>query len=152
MRAMLASFLTHLLWQPWQLGAPWLAKLFLDFEPGIHYPQWQMQAGVTGINTVRIYNPVKQGQDNDPQGIFVKNWVPELRNVPEAFIHEPWKLSEMEQQLYGVVIAMGGHEGLSWQSKAGKTGPLCFKLKYKVWNKSFLLILQKITTIWTSSA
>lgn len=43
MRAMLASFLTHLLWQPWQPGAQWLAQLFLDFEPGIHYPQWQMQ-------------------------------------------------------------------------------------------------------------
>lgn len=104
MRAMLASFLTHLLWQPWQDGAEWLAQLFLDFEPGIHYPQWQMQAGVTGINTVRIYNPVKQGQDNDPKGIFVKKWVPELRNVPENFIHEPWKMSLMEQQLYGVLI------------------------------------------------
>jgi len=104
MRAMLASFLTHLLWQPWQPGAEWLAKLFLDFEPGIHYPQWQMQAGVTGINTVRIYNPVKQGQDNDPTGVFVKKWVPELRGVPEAFLHEPWKMSAMEQQLYHVSI------------------------------------------------
>ncbi|MBI1228325.1 MAG: deoxyribodipyrimidine photolyase [Bacteroidetes bacterium] len=104
MRAMLASCLTHLLWQPWQPGAEWLAKLFLDFEPGIHYPQWQMQSGVTGINTVRIYNPVKQGQDNDPKGIFVKQWVPELRNVPENFIHEPWKMSAMEQQLYGVAL------------------------------------------------
>lgn len=104
MRAMLASFLTHLLWQPWQPGAEWLAKLFLDFEPGIHYPQWQMQAGVTGINTVRIYNPVKQGQDNDPTGVFVKTWVPELRNVPEAFLHTPWKMLAMEQQLYGVVL------------------------------------------------
>ncbi len=104
MRAMLASCLTHLFWQPWQPGAEWLAKLFLDFEPGIHYPQWQMQSGVTGINTVRIYNPVKQGQDNDPNGIFVKQWVPELRNVPEGFIHEPWKMSDMEQQFYGVII------------------------------------------------
>ncbi len=104
MRAMLASFLTHLLWQPWQPGAEWLAKLFLDFEPGIHYPQWQMQSGVTGINTVRIYNPVKQGQEHDPTGFFVKQWVPELRNVPENFIHEPWKMTLMEQQLYGVVI------------------------------------------------
>lgn len=104
MRAMLASFLAHLLWQPWQPSAEWLAKLFLDFEPGIHYPQWQMLAGVTGINTVRIYNPVKQGKDNDPTGAFVKTWVPELQEVPETFVHEPWKMSPMKQQLFKVEI------------------------------------------------
>lgn len=102
MRAMLVSFLTHHLRQNWQTGADHLARIFLDFEPGIHYPQFQMQAGVTGINTVRIYNPVKQSQDHDPEGIFIKKWLPELRSIPNSLIHEPWKLTEMEQSIYQI--------------------------------------------------
>ena len=50
-----------------------------------------MQSGVTGINTVRIYNPVKQSIDQDPEGHFIRRWVPELRSIDVAFIHEPWK-------------------------------------------------------------
>lgn len=104
MRSMLASFLTHHLWQPWQAGAAHLARQFLDYEPGIHYPQFQMQAGTMGVNTIRIYNPVKQGKDHDPEGFFIKKWIPELKNVPVEFIHEPWRMSEMEQQLHKVKL------------------------------------------------
>ena len=98
MRAMVVSFLTHHLWQDWRWGSPILSKYFLDFEPGIHFSQFQMQAGVTGINTVRMYNPVKQSMDNDTEGRFIKRWVPELQNVPIQFIHEPWKLTALDRK------------------------------------------------------
>lgn len=104
MRAMLVSFFCHHLFQDWRLGSHHLAQLFLDYEPGIHYPQFQMQAGTTGINTIRIYNPIKQSSDHDPEGNFIRKWIPALNNVPTSFIHEPHKMSLMDQALCNVFI------------------------------------------------
>ena len=91
MRSMLVSFASHHLWLHWRPTAHHLGRLFTDFEPGIHYCQMQMQSATTGINTVRIYNPIKQGQDQDPDGVFTRRWVPELADVPDEHLQTPWE-------------------------------------------------------------
>tara|TARA_Y100001933_G_C18741789_1_gene456064 strand:- start:32 stop:640 length:609 start_codon:yes stop_codon:yes gene_type:complete len=106
LRAMVVSFYTHILWQNWVPASVHLAKMFLDYTPGIHFPQIQMQSGTTGVNTIRIYNPIKQSQEKDKDGIFIMKWVPELKNIPISFIHEPWKMTQMEQLLNNFQIGI----------------------------------------------
>jgi deoxyribodipyrimidine photo-lyase len=106
MRAMLVTFWSFTLWQDWRTGARHLARLFLDFEPGIHYPQWQMQSGTTGYGTLRIYNPTVQCERHDPAGDFIRRWIPELKNVPPPLLFEPWKMTALDQKWYSCTIGM----------------------------------------------
>ena len=104
MRAMLVSFASYQLWLDWKKTSKHLARLFTDYEPGIHYSQFQMQSGTTGINTIRIYNPIKQSTDQDPEGEFIKKWVPELTEIPNKLVHEPWKLTYIDQKSLGFEV------------------------------------------------
>ncbi|MFM7800821.1 MAG: FAD-binding domain-containing protein [Limnohabitans sp.] len=97
MRAMLVSVAAYPLWLHWRPVGNWLATQFLDYEPGIHWSQLQMQSGTTGINTTRVYNPIKQAKDHDPHGKFVRRWLPRMRDVPQEWIFQPWLMPHMMQ-------------------------------------------------------
>jgi deoxyribodipyrimidine photo-lyase len=90
MRAMVMAVASYHLRLDWRQSGAVLARLFTDYEPGIHWSQVQMQSGTTGTNIPRIYNPVKQGHDQDPDGSFIRRWLPELAQMPTSLLHEPW--------------------------------------------------------------
>jgi deoxyribodipyrimidine photo-lyase len=90
-RSMLVAVVCYQLWQDWREPGLHLARLFTDYEPGIHWPQIQMQSGTTGINTLRVYDPIKQGLDHDPDGSFVARWLPELARLPMPYRMAPWR-------------------------------------------------------------
>jgi deoxyribodipyrimidine photo-lyase len=104
MRAMLVSFAAYHLWLHWRAPGQFLARQFLDFEAGIHWPQMQMQSGTTGINTLRIYSPAKQARDHDPDGAYVRRWVPEYGTsaYPKPIVDERPALAVAKERLYGL--------------------------------------------------
>ena len=106
MRAMLVSVAAYPLWLHWRPVGQWLAREFLDYEPGIHWSQMQMQSGTTGINTTRVYNPIKQAHDHDPQGHFVRRWLPYMRKVPQTWLFEPWRMPADVQARCGVQVGV----------------------------------------------
>ena len=88
MRAMIMSFASYNLWQPWQKTSPLLAELFVDYEPGIHISQVQMQSGVTGINLPRIYSVTKQSVEQDPYLQWTTKRLPILAGLDQKNTHE----------------------------------------------------------------
>lgn len=126
MRAMLMSFAAYHLWLHWREPALHLARQFTDFEPGIHYPQIQMQSGTTGINAARIYNPVKQALDQDAQGTFIRRWCPELAHVPADYLPQPWLLTPSLQQQYGCVLGRDYPLAIVDVAQAGRAAAVRF--------------------------
>ncbi|MEQ9504722.1 MAG: FAD-binding domain-containing protein [Hyphomonas sp.] len=103
-RAMVMGFVSHHLWLDWRLPAERIAARFTDFEPAIHYAQARMQAAATGAEAPRVFNPVKQSVLQDPDGAFIRQWVPELARLPNAFLHAPWEAPPEFLSAAGVVL------------------------------------------------
>lgn len=108
LRMIVASFLVKDLLIPWQRGAEWFWDTLVDADLANNTLGWQWAAGcgADAAPYFRIFNPVTQGLRFDPQGDYVRRWVPELSQLPEQFVHEPWKApaairSEAEVQLGG---------------------------------------------------
>ena len=136
MRAMLMSFASYNLWIPWQESGLKLAQKFIDYEPGIHWNQCQMQSGTTSINTNRIYNPIKQGKDHDPKGIFIKRWVPELKDISEDLIHEPWLINNFDIYNYLTINYFKPIVDLKITSKDARKSLFQISQKKGYWNIS----------------
>jgi len=105
-RMITASFLTKDLLINWQEGEKWFMQHLVDGDIASNNGGWQWSAGV-GTDAApyfRIFNPILQGKKFDPAGKYIKKWVPELRNVPESYIHEPWLMPMDMQEQSGVCI------------------------------------------------
>lgn len=106
LRMVAASFLTKDLLVDWRLGERYFAEKLIDFDLAANSGGWQWAASV-GCDAqpwFRIFNPVTQSEKFDPQGKFIRRYLPELKNVPDKFIHAPWTLPPLEQKARGCVI------------------------------------------------
>ena len=105
-RMIAASFLVKDLLIDWRWGERYFMQHLLDGDPASNNGGWQWAAG-TGTDAApyfRIFNPVRQGEKHDPDGEYIRRWIPELKDVPGEYIHEPWKLSEEEQRNFNCRI------------------------------------------------
>ena len=148
MRAMCASFYSYILKQWWKTGADFFYKHLIDADVAINYYQWQMQSGLIGVHANRIYNPMKQLKENDPDGKFIRKYVPELRKIPDECLKRPWRMPDTVQKECGVIIGEDYPEPIADYEREAKRARKFFKQKApeaysafeddKVWRKASL--------------
>lgn len=106
-RQNVASFLTKNLGIDWRMGAEWFESQLVDYDVCSNYGNWNYMAGVGNDSRgFRYFNIPKQAKNYDPEGAYVKYWLPEIRQVPVSNVHEPWKLTPDDQKQCGVTIGV----------------------------------------------
>ena len=105
-RMIVASFLTKHLLLPWQEGEKWFWNTLVDADMANNAANWQWVAGcgADAAPYFRIFNPILQGEKFDPQGVYIRRWVPELKSLSNTFIHKPWQASQAELHQANVIL------------------------------------------------
>ena len=105
-RMIVGSFLTKNLLIHWKQGEKWFFDTLVDADIGSNTAGWQWISGCGADASpyFRIFNPILQGFKFDPNGDYVKQFIPELLNVPKKYIHNPWEMSENDQKKYNCYI------------------------------------------------
>ena len=106
-RQNVASFLTKNLGIDWRMGAEWFESLLIDYDPCSNWGNWNYTAGIGNDGRdFRFFNINKQANDYDPQGEYVKHWLPELGEIPAGKVHQPWQLLPVEQNRFNVRLGV----------------------------------------------
>ncbi len=127
-RQNVASFLTKNLGIDWRMGAEWFESLLIDYDPCSNWGNWNLSAGLgPEAQTFRFLNLKKQAKDFDPEGLYVKYWLPELQAVPTHKIHEPWKMLKVEQEESGVTIGVDYPSQMVDMFKSAKANEKAYK-------------------------
>jgi deoxyribodipyrimidine photo-lyase len=130
-RQNVASFLTKNLGIDWRMGAEWFESLLIDYDVCSNWGNWNYTAGVgNDARGFRFFNIIKQSQDYDREGKYVKHWLPELAQIPAAKVHEPWKLLPIEQERFGVRIGVDYPQPIVDLFKSARSNELIYNLAF----------------------
>jgi deoxyribodipyrimidine photo-lyase len=131
-RQNVGSFLTKNLGIDWRMGAEWFESLLIDYDPCSNWGNWNYTAGVgNDARGFRFFNIIKQSQDYDRDGKYVKHWLPELSQLPANKVHTPWQLSPVEQQQFGVNIGVDYPRPVVDLFESARTNELIYTMAFK---------------------
>lgn len=136
-RQNVASFLTKNLGLDWRMGAAWFESWLIDYEPCSNWGNWNLSAGLgPDAQSFRFLNLKKQAEEFDPEGLYVKYWLTELKDVPTHKIHEPWKMLQAEQEESGVTIGVDYPSQMVDMFKSAKANEKAYKAAMPVQPKA----------------
>jgi deoxyribodipyrimidine photo-lyase len=136
-RQNVASFLTKNLGIDWRMGAEWFESLLIDYDVCSNWGNWNYTAGVgNDARGFRFFNIIKQSQDYDREGKYVKHWLPELAQIPAAKVHEPWKLLPVEQERFGVNLGVDYPQPVVDLFKSARTNELIYNMAFNISSSS----------------